>query len=378
MNQQAPHDYSNTLTTFAAICIGASVPLIFTGRAMIGVALILALIFIFASPKRGQFISSLKTALNHPASWFLQGIMIVWIPNLFVSPTPDKSIETIVRTGFVVLVAGFIYATLHHDRALHNKAIKALIITSFIFALIAVTALIFLPELYHLTHGNGWKPSYVQKSYKPAAAAGALMIPALFWVATSHTGKWKILSYSSCGLFLAAIFMTANKAAFAGLLAAFALFVLLTVFHRHNRTRVILTIAVFLASILAVFYWLYVTRGSMPYPDYDWPAPPWLIDWHRQSIWSFAWDQGSNNRWFGTGINAIDKLEGSKSLSPFLTSTTNIPFHPHNWAVEVVIETGFIGFFSLLAFIGYATLRMIKLYFKTSSTAIMGALCVWA
>ncbi len=378
MNQKISTINDTKIVVLIGACIGIALPLVFIGRAMLAPPLVLALVLAFLCSDRKTYIFCFNATLKQTASWFLLIFILAWIPNLFASPTPDKSIETFARTVAVILFSGFIYAILQSNKLALNSALKVFIVMAMIVSSIAVISFLYFPELYSFTHGNGWITSKPRFEYKAAAAAGALMIPLLIWVASLYTGKWRFLALLSCIFIIFIMYKTSNRASFAGLIAASIVFLILATFKHKISIRLILTTIVILVSIIAILYWERSTRLGVLIPDYTWPIPTWIIDWHRQSIWSFAWDQGVNNRWFGTGINAIDKLDGSAATSQFLSSEPNIPLHPHNWAVEIIVETGLVGFLSLLAFIGYAVSRMIKTYFQTSSTAMMAALCVWA
>lgn len=351
--------------------------MVFVGRAILGVSLALALVFALLHPHRARIFSSCRAVLTQPACWLLLLIVSAWIPSLFFSPTPDKSIETLVRTAAVVLFGAYLFAVLRDDEESLTWAIKALVAAAFVFSLTATIHLVFWNQLDLLVTHWGWLERFPQKEYSPAVAAGAVMIPVLIWAASTMEGRWKLGAILTCVLIIILMVKTRNRASFAGLLAGFALFAVLIALHRHRIRHVVLVVGLFLISVSIVLYVLYVKSEGVPVPDHDWPAPTWLIDWHRQFIWSFAWDQGAGHRWLGTGMNAIDKLEGSDLPSLFSANDTNIPFHPHNWLVEVLVETGFVGVTALLVTVGYMTWRMVKTYFQTSSNAMMAAICVW-
>jgi len=50
---------------------------------------------------------------------------------------------------------------------------------------------------------------------------------------------------------------------------------------------------------------------------------------------------------FGWGFDVIDRLPGASAIVPGSTQEY-IPGHPHNWIIEVAVETGVVGFAALI------------------------------
>jgi O-antigen ligase len=126
---------------------------------------------------------------------------------------------------------------------------------------------------------------------------------------------------------------------------------------------------------LILFNYFNNQTGSAAYADS--PIPTWLVDPPRQAIWKFSLEASSDSRWFGIGANVIDKLPDARNWNE-VTKTRNIPLHPHNWIVEILVETGIVGLFLMIATIGYYSLNLARNYLRTGDTAFMAALCVWA
>src|SRR3546814_12594177 len=70
--------------------------------------------------------------------------------------------------------------------------------------------------------------------------------------------------------------------------------------------------------------------------------PTFVIDAHRQVIWSFTLEHVAIAPWFGVGMNVVNNLPGAHELIPGINAEY-IPSHPHNWILEIIVETGWIG-----------------------------------
>src|SRR3546814_7070845 len=75
---------------------------------------------------------------------------------------------------------------------------------------------------------------------------------------------------------------------------------------------------------------------------YSLRLPTFVIDAHRQVIWSFTLEHVASAPWFGVGMNVVNNLPGAHELIPGINAEY-IPSHPHNWILEILVETGWIG-----------------------------------
>ena len=87
--------------------------------------------------------------------------------------------------------------------------------------------------------------------------------------------------------------------------------------------------------------------------------PVSLIDAHLKYIWRFAFDAALNAPYFGHGIDVSNHLPGASVLIEKFNQAL-IPSHPHNWLLEVFLETGVFG----LAFLLGALALLLRLWLR--------------
>ena len=90
-----------------------------------------------------------------------------------------------------------------------------------------------------------------------------------------------------------------------------------------------------------------------------------LLDAHRQFIWGFSLSKFIEKPFFGFGPDGPDTSnfieEGQKQIGSKFTGTMNfIPSHPHNFFIELLLETGLAGTLSFLIFIIILNYKIMK------------------
>ena len=99
--------------------------------------------------------------------------------------------------------------------------------------------------------------------------------------------------------------------------------------------------------------------------SFDFNIPVYLIDHHRQFIWGFSIQKIFGKPLFGYGQDSSNFIEGSQRVidSKFTGDMNFIPSHPHNFLIEILLETGIFGtffFFLLLYIINYRIWKSYK------------------
>ena len=87
-----------------------------------------------------------------------------------------------------------------------------------------------------------------------------------------------------------------------------------------------------------------------------------IIDAHRQIIWGFSFKEFKKNWVLGTGPDTSNFIKNSQIEigHPLTGDMTYIPSHPHNFLIELLLETGFFGLISFFILIFYTNLLFIK------------------
>lgn len=384
---QFPWKFPDSLAApqVVAVLTAVSIPSIVIGRSCTGAVLLLALLCVPFLRHSAVCWQNVRRALFTPLSVLIGITALLWLPSLINSAEPGHSFFTEIRTLFYLFGALVLWSVLQSHENLIAVCLKALLISSLILISIALSGVLgfifdiqVLPEFVGFIRGHGWQYYNAKLFLKETASTGALLLPMLIFAGWLLRGIWLALSLITICEILALIYFTESRSAVAGLLGAAV--ICLGVMVLETRSR-----AIFAGSVLVVVAGAAVSGSLLmsiqaDRAEYDGQEntviPYWLIDAPRQGIWMKSLKLGEPYRWVGSGINAMDKLPDARKWNAE-SGTRNIPLHPHNWIVEVVVETGVIGFLSILTAITYGFIALIRAYVRTRHYAVLATLGVW-
>jgi O-antigen ligase/dienelactone hydrolase len=347
----------------AALLLGAAAPAVVFGNAVLGAAFGLAALA--AAP--GVFGDRVQR-------WRLRGLLLTWPGALGVATAgwwavssvfsldPGVSFEVLGRMLLFILAAGVLVAALA-ERTENREQAESV----FVFAyggLVGLASIamysdsgllrLFAPFTSDLTD-----PLTFFKGY---ASMIAVMTPTALWIGWRRGGA--ALAAAGLGA-VGALFLIWGdgdqiaRASVGGLVGAGGALVLILALRRRSsalRKRVAFGVGA-AAAALAV---LVLMRLPAPPVDEAFRADPPLpmVDIHRQAIWGFVFDKALERPVLGFGINTINTVEGAKDEVLDLNQEY-VPSHPHNFALEIMSETGLPGLLLLIAsqivlFIGFA------------------------
>lgn len=358
MNEQR-----SSLTIFTAAALGLVIPSMASGRATLqalaGVCLILTVFC--AIREQGiieDFRRTLQSRLAHLVILAFAGMSIC----LFVSSDPQRSFEAWGRTGVFVIAGVLFWAFLRRQKDRVWICQRALVMGTLVLSVIAVVGFLGFPWPLQLIKMElrPVAPEWPAGTVKAFAAAIACAIPALCLIAWRADGRWRWLSLSAAILCLVVVIVANNKSALAGILAMLVFASLLVAWRRGGRWLIAWLgwAALSSAVILGLVYIL-----PEPAPStvvWDW-IPTWLIDSHRQQIWNFTAQRFLESPWIGHGINVIDRVPGADTILPGYNVQV-LPSHPHNWVLEVLAETGLVGFIPVVGALGWFFVTRIRDY----------------
>jgi len=170
------------------------------------------------------------------------------------------------------------------------------------------------------------------------------------------TNKKPYLSLIMIFLIFPVIFLSNCNSAFLGIIGGFiGLLAFLFVDKYKNKKKVTLTIAVTLfLAIIGFFNSLSYKLEKVVKYDENFLISTNILDAHRQIIWGFSFLEFKKRPFFGVGPDTSNFLKNSQNVIGHSRTgdMTYIPSHPHNFFVELLLETGVFGIlsFSLLVF----------------------------
>tara|TARA_B100000900_G_C20544376_1_gene701891 strand:+ start:65 stop:739 length:675 start_codon:yes stop_codon:yes gene_type:complete len=136
-----------------------------------------------------------------------------------------------------------------------------------------------------------------------------------------------------------------------------------------------LLILVFIISSSSFFFSKQLPQrfDSTSIENFEHKIPINIIDIHRQFIWGFSINKFKDRYLFGYGPDTSNFIEGSQveiGLENQIYSTGDmnfIPSHPHNFIIELLLETGIIGIILFLLFLIILNIHIFKINRSTKS-----------
>lgn len=374
------HRLITSTPVLVAVLVGCSIPALVFGRTAVAVTVGLAFILTFFLDDWRQPWKDVRRAIVKPIGIWIVITLSLWTISAIGSSDPVRSLEAVTRTGGFALIAVLLWSVLKSNPANAGRAQSVFVAGVSVSVVIALLSSTVLPQLYWVTHFYGWRDQPLLTELKSFAALSVLIIPMLILAFVRISGWWRWLCVLNVLGIVAIVFMTDNRAAIAGLLAAFAIGIVALAIRIRNRLLGAGLIAGMFVVCAAVVVWLYYSRQHLQNiaPDQDWLFPVWLLDFERQVIWGHTWKQAMAAPLFGLGANTVNFSPGADTVIPGTSHLTLIPGHPHNWFFEIMAETGIVGLLSLLVSIGFWFYQLLIRFYEAASSSVLAALAIAA
>ncbi len=197
---------------------------------------------------------------------------------------------------------------------------------------------------------------------------GYMNIISLLTVLNFYFNKSKI-NFIALALLIPNIIMTGSASSFLGIIFGL-FFVMIYYLFKKSSSSKFLKHSFFLISFSLLFFSTFIFVKNLPNKfdkesmyNFDYKIPINLIDAHRQFIWGFSFEKFKDRPYFGYGLDASNYIDGSQNeIGLELTGDMNfIPSHPHNFLVELLLETGFVGTIFFLLFLLYINFKIYNL-----------------
>lgn len=384
-----PSLLTRRLAAATAFLVGVAIPLRASGvapeQAALGLALIAALLLLFKKPDIRQRI---KETLTSPTGKGAICVFAAWAITILFSPDVTGSLKMGGRTAALLFASVVIWATLSEHPQSHRVLWKSLTLSALVISAVVTISVLgspYLgpvakygaPRLGQFLGGQVGSEVHPDTQFKAFAAAAMCLIPVVAWAGRRLGGAWRWWGYAYTPIALAVIVLTYNRAAMAGFMAMAMAGIVLLVLTKHRHAKALLVSA--LAAIAGAIAWISTreteyfqaykakVQPSVPVETY---LPTWLLDPHRQNIWKFVYQHFLDHPWMGNGIDQINKLPGATLAVPGLDSSAAlVPSHPHNWALEILAETGVIGFVPVIVLLIAIAVKIARRYVRMEDDA---------
>ena len=319
-------------------------------------------------------VAAILFALNHRSSQLLAGIFVAlkttalgraliflfatWLVSTLDSLNLAKSLATWARMGTYLGLAFFVFSVFREREdaaAIYKKA--SLVFSTVVLVYIALVFHVW-PELFTPIE---WIKGYRISPYnffKAHASTAVVFLPFLVWAGWTLGGWWKQVCIAIVFLSAVLIYSSGGELSLAGLAGFFgagaSIALTCAVVSVPRRTAQLIWIAAF-AAAAGIMWWVGAQLPEPPFLDQNPDTLP-FVDPHRELIWGFVLNAHESAPFFGVGPNSINYFPGANVVIEQLNQEF-VPSHPHNWILEILSETGWIGF-GLLAASIFLTLRL--------------------
>lgn len=287
------------------------------------------------------------------AFWVIAAVNTIdpdWSPVVFGLMAGVSLLLPLLAHGFAV------------DEPGRDRTLKVLIVSAFVSAGLVLYAVHVWPQIFEILRYRKVADTYrVLQFLKSYGAVIPLMTLVMLWAGWrfGKAWRWAAILYVPVGIYI--VYLVANKSAtlaYAGGIGGAGLCYLLS---RLNARAAWIVGGLALAFIAAVLVTIFASLPDMPYTKTSTSTlPTWMVDAHRQVIWSFVLEAAGERPWFGWGLGTAGRLPGAKEIIPGFT-VQYVPSHPHSWVLQVLVESGVLALAAAWIVIILAARHLVRL-----------------
>ena len=333
------------------LLIGFSYTFLLYNKIFFGVSLVLGILSLFFIQK-DNFSLRLKFSDNKINLFFFLTIFFFLISSL-ISIKPERSILVIIYFVFFTIISLNLFNLLIKSEDSYKKILNFFIISTIINILI-----IFFYNIYESEILIGNLQIYGIKKYKGILSIISILVLLLFFFKKSKLFLIPLVCL------IPSLYLSDSSAPILGFLIGIFALIFFKVIAKIKLTKIkvfILSI-IFISSVGSFVKELPNKFDQNSIDNQNFTIPISLLDAHRQFIWGFSLSKFIEKPFFGFGPDTSNFIEeGQKQIGSKFTGTMNfIPSHPHNFFIELLLETGLAGTLSFLIFIIILNYKIIK------------------
>ena len=342
------------LSDYAILLIGFSFLFLLFNKIAFGASLILGIvILIFFNLE--VIINQSKKILKKMSMYevlITSFFLFFFFISAFLSIKPYRSFLVIIYLNLFIILSFFVFLILLENK---KKAIFLFKILSISFAANALLIFIYNVSNYEFEELSKFK--------------GFVNLMTIFAVVNFFFIKSKF-NYITIIFLIPNIMMSGSSASVLGtLIGIFLCFI----FFCYKKLQVLyklkyflLTISVCISIILSFLFYKNLPSkfDQNSVAKFEFKIPTNLIDHHRQFVWGFSIQKFIIKPLFGYGQDSSNFIDGSQvDIGSKYTGDMNfIPSHPHNFLIEILLETGIFGTISFILLIYIINARVWKLH----------------
>lgn len=253
----------------------------------------------------------------------------------------NRSFPVVFYLLLIITFCFLLFKCLSKNEEVREKLIKYFVISIFLNLLI-VSVYNFIYMDYSNPFSNEVKRF---KGYLNILTILVIILPFL------QKTKINIIAYL---LILPNLLISNSNAAILGILVSLTGLLIYFIYQNFLKTKIFI-LFVFIISLISSF--LVINKLPREFDkssiqNSSMKIPTELIDTHRQYIWGFSLNKFFNKPLLGYGPDTSNFIEGSQEIIGSKNTGTMpyIPSHPHNFIIEILLDTGLIGLLSFSIF----------------------------
>ncbi len=253
----------------------------------------------------------------------------------------NRSFLVVFYLLLIIIFCFLLFKCLSKNEEVREKLIKYFVISIFLNLLI-VSVYNFIYMDYSNPFSNEVKRF---KGYLNILTILVIILPFL------QKTKINIIAYL---LILPNLLISNSNAAILGILVSLIGLLIYFIYQNFLKTKIFI-LFVFIISLISSF--LVINKLPREFDkssiqNSSMKIPTELIDTHRQYIWGFSLNKFFNKPLLGYGPDTSNFIEGSQEIIGSKNTGTMpyIPSHPHNFIIEILLDTGLIGLLSFTIF----------------------------
>ena len=333
------------------LLIGFSYTFLLYNKIFFGVSLVLGILSLFFIQKN-NFSLRLKFSDDKINLFFFLTIFFFLISSL-LSIKPERSLLVIIYFVFFTIISLNLFNLLIKSEDSYKKILNFFIISTIINILI-----IFFYNIYESEILIGNLQIYGIKKYKGILSIISILVLLLFFFKKSK------LFLIPLACLIPSLYLSDSSAPILGFLIGIFALICFKVIAKIKLTKIkVFILSIIFISIVGSFVKELPNKFDQNSIDnQNFTIPISLLDAHRQFIWGFSLSKFIEKPFFGFGPDTSNFIEeGQKQIGSKFTGTMNfIPSHPHNFFIELLLETGLAGTLSFLIFIIILNYKIIK------------------
>ena len=333
------------------LLIGFSYTFLLYNKIFFGVSLVLGILSLFFIQKN-NFSLRLKFSDDKINLFFFLTIFFFLISSL-LSIKPERSLLVIIYFVFFTIISLNLFNLLIKSEDSYKKILNFFIISTIINILI-----IFFYNIYESEILLGNLKIYGVKKYKGILSIISILVLLLFFFKKSKLFLIPLVCL------IPSLYLSDSSAPILGFLIGIFALIFFKVIAKIKLTKIkvfILSI-IFISSVGSFVKELPNKFDQNSIDNQNFTIPISLLDAHRQFIWGFSLSKFIEKPFFGFGPDTSNFIEeGQKQIGSKFTGTMKfIPSHPHNFFIELLLETGLAGTLSFLMFIIILNYKILK------------------